>query len=300
MPNFMSTLTKNWHEHAQVKNSFDFSSVPFDKDSYDFTDSLLPFSKNPRYLALDNNTKGKIHTCAWFLYNQKTLDLEMNVVNPICQKILLNEVEEFDDLCQKDLKLLISQLLTDEAYHVYMVYQVNAVTETYRNLSLKPGSLIFVEKMNSAISKAHDWHTKNLILFAVAIVAEILTSKSMETIMNSQTIQEIHTRFTLIHWQEDVRHGNIFKFLSAHFYKMLSDQRKTLFNHYLIKAIEWFCYLDISHWLSIFAYLNIDNEMADSFIQDVQALEHHKIQNIDPSVLNPIRQALNKQDVSYA
>lgn len=173
-----------WNSKAIVRNQNVETIGCYDLSKRDFNEDLLPFYNHSCYEGLSEDIKYKILACAWIHYNQKTISLELEVVNPLCNDILLNKVAFFDE---PSIKQLVTQIMVDESYHVLMVLNSNEIVKNKRNLDFNLGTSEFVKHMKKEQSKTLNYEDKFLIQFALAITAEIFTSKSMAMLSKDKT-----------------------------------------------------------------------------------------------------------------
>jgi hypothetical protein len=81
--NSLSRLLNNWESKAQVRQNFLLSEAEFDLDKQDFLPEWLPFFGHPIY-EKQRHLEQKILSVAWLIYNQVTIDIENDVVIPLC------------------------------------------------------------------------------------------------------------------------------------------------------------------------------------------------------------------------
>jgi len=125
----LDRIARGWHSRAQVKQ--DELQLHFDITRADFREDLLPFKDHPTYLELPDETKGKILSCGWLAYNEKTVAIETAIVSPACIDIL---DEKFPGLKDETTKRIICETLVDESYHLLLVKNANRITREYRGL----------------------------------------------------------------------------------------------------------------------------------------------------------------------
>jgi len=124
----LSALSSSWTKRCQVRGSDALSHLNFEQERDDFLVELLPFSKDPQFDTEPKEVISKLLSIGWLIYNEKTIQIETEIVTPLCLLILRNCFSGVDDSV---IKTTVSQAMVDEAYHVKLSGIVHEITLTF-------------------------------------------------------------------------------------------------------------------------------------------------------------------------
>lgn len=271
---------KYWKRRARVKKKEPKYDGFYDLNKNDFTEILLPFADHPHYQSKSDEIKKKILACAWVAYNEKTVSLETEIVNPICIEILSGKVP---GLCNDVCKQIVSEVMVDESYHVLMMVNSTKITKENRKLDFKLGKLNFVNEMKMEQSKHPEYWKKIIIQFITTISAEIFTSVSMATLSKDSSIQSINQQTVYAHLMDEICHGNIFTHIAKIFYASLSLKEKNFFNQNFCIPSKWLADFELSNWKIMLASIGFGD--SSELIGDCQQLYRNRCYNMDYGML---------------
>ena len=275
-------LSSGWGNRAQVKKKECNYKDTFNLDLSDFTEELIPFHDHPVYQKLDLLTKQKILSCAWIVYNQKTISLETEIVNPLCVDIISAKLPGLTD---PEFKLAASQIMVDESYHVLMVVSSNSVTIEKRGLDFQLNKLNFVKLMQEEQAMYSDYLSKVIIQMTTALVAEIFTSHSMETLSKDETIQPLHHDTVVAHLMDELVHGRLFTYMAQQFYKNLPRDKQEFFVSTFYKPMLWLSDVEAGNWRIMLESININGAESDAILSCLAEINIMRKKHMDYSNL---------------
>lgn len=259
----LKMMANSWSNRAQVRQLNIYGDMTFDENAYDFLIDLLPFKDHPIFVRAPEEIRRKILSCGWIIYNQKTLSIETEILNPACATIISERVPGVAD---GSIKEVISETMIDESYHVLLVLNAIRVTSQRRSLYLNVPKYNLVKNMNELQSKyACSWQ-KKLILLATAIVSELFISDYLKLLSESDEIQAVNQFSVKVHREDELAHCNIFKHLTNCMYANLSLKQRNFFSEILPKPVKWFLDQELDVWQSVLK--QIDFKDAGKMIRD--------------------------------
>jgi len=209
----LSLLSKRinaWANRAQVKKEGKFNTI-CDEDIDDFLPEFLPFVDHLIFRKLSERIKKKILSCGWIIYNEKIVQIETKIVNPICVDILS------DVIPGNTYRKFLSQTMIDESSHVPLVVISSNVTREKRNLNLALPEFNLVRDMKILEGNYSEQWQKKLIRFSTAVISEIFISDYLKLISESKQIQPLNRVPVAAHRQDELAHKGIFKYLTKFF-----------------------------------------------------------------------------------
>lgn len=276
----LAKMANNWHQRAQVKQKVDKLRKPelsFDENRDDFRVDLLPFKNHPHFQQAPIEIKKKILSCGWLAYNEKTIEIESQIITPACNYIIGLQVPGVDDGISQQ---IASDTLVDEAYHVQLVVNACRVTRKQRNLEdLRLPSFALTTNMYREQSYYSEPWQKMLIQLATAIVSEIFISDYLNLLAKDQEIQPLNRIVVATHRRDEMAHGSIFKFLTKCIYRELNQEQKEFFINVLPKPVRWFANTELNVWKSMLQQIGFSQ--VESVINDCAASNEVDLMSID-------------------
>ena len=106
-------LEDKWFAKAEVKKATSFEAmIPFEHERIDFLPELLPFNQNPFWQSQPLESRNKVLSYGWVMYNMRTVIIETQIVSTFCQNIINHQV---DIIKNHQFETLLAQTLIDEA-----------------------------------------------------------------------------------------------------------------------------------------------------------------------------------------
>lgn len=255
----LQKMSDNWERRARVRQlsrNETNSELDFDLDKDDFRLDLLPFKNHPLFRQSPPEMQRKILSCGWIAYNEKTIDIEAQIVTPACNYILYRDVPGVEDGISQQ---IVSAILTDEAYHILLVVNAGNLTRQYRNLeSLKLPSFDLVVKMRQEQERYRENWQKMLIQLAVALVSEVFVSDYLDLLATDKTIQPLNRLTVATHKQDEVTHSLIFTHLAKCLYHHLTAEQRAFFIDILPKPVLWFASQEWRVWQAMLEQIGFD------------------------------------------
>jgi hypothetical protein len=285
--NSLKDLSNNWQYRAQVKQDEFNEEELFVNAKDDFLTDLLPFKDHFLFIEATDELKKKILSCGWLAYNEKTIDIEADVITPACMGIIHGD---FPGL-QKIVSTIASQTLVDEAYHVLLVNTGSQLTRQRRGLlSLTlPASNLIVKMRNCQQQHSENWQ-QTLILLATAIVSEIFISDYLRLLSHETSIQPLNRLIVDTHRRDELLHSSIFKNIAKCIYTSLSIKKREFFLQVLPLPIRWFANLELDVWYSILQQIGFQNTY--TLINDCRSMNEENLARINYAGLIALTQEL--------
>lgn len=246
----LAKIRSTWSRRAQVRKQADpelDSAFFFDPERDDFRTDLLPFGRHPLFLQAPPELQKKVLSCGWLAYNEKTFDIEAQVITPACHH-LMNGSLPADRVSRQ----IAGETLIDEAYHVLLAINACSITRDERSLD----SLILPKShLVTSLEKEQDRHSekwqKTLISFVTAVVSEIFVSDYLSLISEDRNIQPLNRLTVSTHRQDELAHSSVFMILAKYVYHQLNEKQKAFFAEMLPRPIPWFANPELEVWRSV-------------------------------------------------
>lgn len=269
----LEKIRNSWGRRAQVRRSdIHESHQAFDPRRPDFLIELLPFQNHPRMRQFTDTERQDILTCAWLLYNAKTLDIENHVVSPLCLDALAGDFPGMSDQLNQQ---LICETMVDESYHVLLTLSACAVTRSMRQNSVTIPTSTLIRRMQAFEAEYREVWQKKLIRFATCVVSEVFISDYLLLLSSSSLVQPLHRQVVNAHRQDEATHRLIFREFAKFVYQDLTPSQKTFFASVLPKPVRWFAAQDFDCWDSIFSELGIHD--VTEMLHDCRAYHQTRI-----------------------
>lgn len=288
----LSKIVRVWSNRAQVKKDIQVDSI-FDENIDDFLPELLPFAHHPVFEKLPEDLKKKILSCGWIIYNEKTVQIETKIVNPVCVDILSDAIPgNSGNIYRK----VLSQTMTDESYHVLLVVTASNITREKRNLDLVLPEFSLVKNMKGLENTYNEEWQKKLIRFATAVVSEIFISDYLKLISESDIIQPLNKMTVAAHRKDELAHKGIFKYLTKSLYHSMSKKERFFFAKILPQPVQWFANNELEVWKNVLKQIGIPK--AEFMIQDCHEIaERSALAKIDYSELVALAAEIGITDI---
>lgn len=272
---------KTWERRAQVKKASLPNEIDYEIDKPDFLEELMPISECIAYQELDDKHKSKLLSYGWLAYNAKTIAIESKIIAPVCYDIMDGVVPGAEDHTSRE---LISETLTDEAYHILLCHHAMSLTERVRQIDrniLQDFDLIRKIKQLDHIYP-ESWQ-KILVRLAVAIVSEIFISDYLKCLSNSTKIVTFNRETTRSHRLDEISHGVVFTELTKLIYSKLTFVQKHFFASILHFPVYFFASKELGIWQiilnSVCPWLTQDfmDELSELHWFDLTALDYQSL-----------------------
>jgi len=266
----LAQMSRHWGDRAQVKSvEYDLDLV-YDNKRDDFLPDLIPLQGHPDYDEYFRDFRTQLLAGGWIAYNEKTIDIEAQIVSPVCTDLIYKNIPCED---HELVRFAASETLVDESYHILMVVNAMMACKKNRHLTdLKLTGFSLTEKMNEEIAKAdYDWQ-KRIIRLGTSIVSEVFISDYLGLLSEAKFIQPINRITTHAHKQDELAHSGLFKTFSKQIYAKFNDKQKRYFTEFLPKPINWFASRELDIWHQILhrvKFPNADKIIAESREQNI-------------------------------
>jgi hypothetical protein len=243
----LEKLVTAWPRRAYVKRP---ELEPFFEDGKeDFLESLLPFRDMPEYQACAPELKSQILSCGWLMYNAKTVQIETDIVNPICLSILQRELPGLDGVeCQR----AVCETMVDESYHVHLVEQASRLTRHQRGLEhVVIPKFNLVRHMRRRQRESSEPWQRRMVQFATAVVSEIFISDYLHLLSESEEIQPFNRMTVAAHRHDELAHSPLFRSLAQLFSAELTETERATFADLLPESVRWFADRELDTWLVV-------------------------------------------------
>ncbi|WP_437585648.1 diiron oxygenase [Sorangium sp. So ce1000] len=248
-------LAESWANRVAVRTStLDLSSY-YDKTAPDYPAGMVPFRDDPRYRALDAETQRRVLAAAWVAYNEKTISVEMDVVEPACGLLLRGAFAGIDTSA---LKRSVAQTLVDEQFHVLMCLEGCLVAREAHNIqTLRFPKPLVVEELEREKARCERPRDAELVQLAFATVAEVTINAYLDLLANDQTIQALNREMTALHRKDESSHRKLFNEFTKALFACLDDDERAVYLRGIAMGLEAFVRVDLGAWAAILDHLEI-------------------------------------------
>ena len=247
-------FSESWDKTSSVKKP-SVSFKCFEPEKADYPESLVPFHSHPLYQTLASETKTRILSAAWIWYNEKTEFLEEIIVNPACHLIL---GRRFFGTCSNEVRRLISQIMVDEQYHAYMSIYPSIFTREKRDLEgLQFKYPYVVARYYELCNTEHDEKTRDILLLAFMVVAELSINGYLSLLSNNDDIQPLNKEITSNHQKDEARHSFIIKQVARDIYRNMHDDDQQSFSDFINEALKAFVMAEFEPWKIILEFIGV-------------------------------------------
>ena len=288
----MERIVNGWGDRAKIRG--DLINIPFVKERDDFVENLLPFHEHPLYKKLNYEQKRNCLSCGWIIYNEKTLMIESEVVNPACKSIIDGNLV---GLNTNEARLAACETMIDESYHMLIVEKANQVTKSARGLNhIKYPQFHLSKSLHRAYDDCNEAWMKPLLQIATATVTEVLISDYLSKLATNTDIQPMNRITVATHLHDELAHSKLFATMLYQFYGALPPKQKDFFSASLAKAIGWFSSNELDLWKSVLEQLGV--KKYKEIIEDCKLSDINTI-GIDCSTLISVLKANEMLENNY-
>ncbi|MGK7956506.1 MAG: diiron oxygenase [Crocosphaera sp.] len=285
----LSRITNVWEKRSQVKKKELEAALLLDSTKPDFRIDLLPFKDHPAFQESSQETKDKILSCGWLMYNWKTIGVELKVVNPVCEDIIYHR---YPGVSESAIQEVATDVLVDESYHVQLVTKAGVITSQQRGLqSLKSPEFNLVLGMRREQDLYQEEWQKMLVKLATSVVSEVFVSDYLKLLSTDDTIQPFNRAVVDAHRRDEDAHSSIFKNLVQCIYCELTSEQKAFFIEVLPKPLYWFADQELEVWKSVLEQIGF--EKSQEIYTDCRASQTSNLDSIDYTQLIELVQELD-------
>jgi hypothetical protein len=258
-PALARSLAESWNTRVAVRRERLDLSKYCDPAIPDFPIAMVPFWDHPAFREVDEPTRRRLLGAAWIAYNEKTIEVETDIVNPACTSLLRDELPGASQLAVKE---VVAQTQVDEQFHILMCLEVCASARRRHGLErfVVPKSLL-ARRVQAALEAAPP-RSVPLVRMAYAIVAETSINAFLRAISSDTTIQPLNRMNTELHRRDEGSHSALFCALGPAVFSRLGDGDKRQFTAYVERALADFTAPDPSAWTAVFAHLELPCTLA--------------------------------------
>lgn len=273
----LNRFSNSWHKRAGVKKQ-ELESF-FEEGKEDFLENLLPFRDLPQYQSCSPELKSKVLSCGWLMYNAKTVQIETEIVSPVCLHIIEGNMPGLRDPASQH---AVCETLVDEAYHVYLVQQASRLTRKQRRLeSIVIPKFHLVEYMQRRQQGYAEAWQQRMVQFATAVVSEIFISDYLHLLSESQDIQVFNRLTVAAHRHDEMAHSPLFRSLAQFFFYGLTEAQGATFADLLPEPVIWFADRELDIWRALLQQIGFPN--AEPMIRECQSFSVVDLQRLDYS-----------------
>lgn len=290
----LQKMSSNWERRAQVRTSKQDAETVygFESDRPDFRQDLLPFKDREAFLQASPQVRNTILSCGWLAYNEKTIQIEAQIVTPACYEILKGNIPGASDEVSQQ---IASETLVDESFHVLLVNRACCITRKHRGLeSLKLPNSHLVSKMYREQEGCRENWQKILVGLVTAIVSEVFISDYLELLADDLTIQPFNRIVVDTHRRDEIAHSCIFKNLAKCIYPQLNPAQKQFFAQILPKPVRWFANMELTIWEAMLEQIGF--APTQEVIADCAATNEVNLMRIDYSGVTALARELGILD----
>jgi alpha-N-dichloroacetyl-p-aminophenylserinol N-oxygenase len=285
-------LVDTWPRRAYVKKQ---ELEPFFEDGKeDFLESLLPFRDMPQYQACSPELKSQVLSCGWLMYNAKTVQIETDIVNPICLSILQRELPGLHgSVCEQ----AVCETMVDESYHVHLVEQASRLTRHRRGLEhvAIPKFNLVGHMQRRQRGSSEPWQ-RRMVQFAAAVVSEIFISDYLHLLSESDDIQPFNRMTVAAHRHDELAHSPLFRSLAQIFSAELNDAERAVFADILPEPVLWFADRELDTWLTVLRQIGFPK--ADEMIRECRAGGAVDLEKLDYSGVISLAEEIGVMDAA--
>ncbi|MDQ2994605.1 MAG: diiron oxygenase [Pseudomonadota bacterium] len=278
----LTKLNKGWHERSRIKASqTDLSGIEFDLSREDYIEELLPFHNHPLYQCATQEMKSKILTCAWLIYNEKTVAIETQLITPCCVDIINGIVP---GLAHSVFREAAAEAMVDESFHTLLVLKANEITSLHRKINLDFPQFELISKVSEYKESCKFEWQKSLITMIASGVSELFVSDYLKLLSHNNEIQKLNKLTVEAHYKDEIRHSKIFGVFLKCMYASLPQDQKVFFAETLAKPVYWFADKELNVWESVLTQIGFPH--VDQVIKDAQSVQQYNLEILDTTKLD--------------
>jgi hypothetical protein len=253
--NVIQRLTKTWNTRVAVRRERLDLSQDYDPSIPDFPIAMVPFWNHPAFAGTDEPLRMRLLAGAWISYNEKTIFVEDEIINPLCRTLLRGELSGVGDPLVKQ---VLAQTAVDEQFHILMCLEVcNHARSRHQLEALVIPKPLLIHRLEETLARVGSSQERALAQMAYATVAEMSINSYLRALSSDRTIQPLNRVNTDLHRMDEGAHSAIFKEVGLSVFKNLGASERESFKTYIVKALHDFTELDHSGWEAILKHLAI-------------------------------------------
>jgi hypothetical protein len=289
-------LTKTWSTRVAVRRDrLDFTQH-YDPTLPDFPIAMVPFWNHPAFAETDEPLRMRLLAGAWISYNEKTIFVEDDIINPFCRLLLRDGLAGVGAPLMKQ---VIAQTAVDEQFHILMCLEVcHHARSRHRLESLVIPKPLLIHRLEETLARAGDPQERALARMAYATVAEMSINAYLRALASDRTIQPLNRVNTDLHRMDEGAHSAIFKELGLSVFKNLGAAERERFKTYIVKALNDFTEPDLSGWEAILKYLDIPS--ASKILDDLASQTRGRKSSRDYTALRELLEEFGiTEDIAF-
>jgi hypothetical protein len=271
----LDTLADSWVQRAAVRKDLLDYDEAFDVTRPDFPEHLVPFHDHPLFLEAAPAMRHQLLAGMWAWYNDKTIAIEEQIVNPGCRTLLYEGLAGLSDLT---VKRALCETVVDEDYHILMCLEACGVSRRRRNIE----KLVFDEPLLIRLRRDRmdetdlEWE-RNIISVAYMTVAELTINAYLKLLASDGTIQPLHRTVTSIHLRDESSHARMFREILKSVYRRMAPLEQRSYVQELRRAYRSFTAAEWAPWATVLSFVGC-------LPDQIAALEVHS-RNFPASIL---------------
>ncbi len=253
-----------WALHAAVKGEEPPLETLLEPEKPDFIERLLPFREHPIYQSLDEATRRKLLSCGWLIYNERVVQVELDIVNPVCNDVIVGKLPGATSQAARE---SMAQALVDEAYHILLVTRACRITREQRGLeNLHLPTTNVVQRTRELQASCQEPWQRDLIQLMSGVATEMCISRYLSLLSNASEIQAFNRVTTALHRQDEASHVDLFGTLARDVFTALEPSQQEFIREILPLPWIWFSEGEAEIWRSVLHQLGIPR--ADEMMND--------------------------------
>ncbi|MGB4967764.1 MAG: diiron oxygenase [Candidatus Saccharimonadales bacterium] len=254
-----------WNSKASVRSRPQRHFIKNDCH-YLFSPSLFPIIKNSKICSGGEEVKKILLAQKLYSYLSFTDQLEIEIVLPACYNIInLKNNIEFEPSITHDARLIA----TDEAYHAFFCNLF--LQEICTEINIKPINYkkpIFINSVNSLLSKESDLYYKDIIRIFCAFISETLITNTLSQIPKDSSVIQSVRELVKDHADDEFRHHRFFSFIIKVIWPHISYEKQCLIGCSIPQLIIDYLYPDTSQIVEWIVSIGFSIEEANLIIGD--------------------------------
>lgn len=242
----MRQLSAQWDGSARVRQPDRTMGLAFEPAKDDFLENLLPFHRHRRWQALPTADSKKVLSYGWQLYNEKTIEIEAQIITPVCIHLLSTTLPTSHAAHVRE---AAAEVLTDESFHTLMCVRACRWVKEHRELDEpKPAPFRICEALEHLLGRCSAEWERHVVRLGFACASETLITDYLSQISESDDIQPFCRETVLAHASDEWSHSSTFCYLLACIYPGLSTRGRALVWSAIHHGIEAFRDRELDAW----------------------------------------------------
>jgi hypothetical protein len=246
---FLTQHGERWAKDAAVKGAELPLQSLLEPEKPDFVEHLLPFREHPAYQDLDDETKRRILTCGWLIYNERIVRVETDIVSVACNDAIAGRLPGARTGAARE---SMAQALVDEAYHTLLVVRACRVTREQRGLTdLEIPLVSVVRRMHEYQAACDEPWKRDLVQLMSGVAVEMSISRYLSLLSTATDIQAFNRVVTALHRQDESMHVALFAELAREVFTALDSRKRDYVREVLPMPWLWFAEGELDIWRSV-------------------------------------------------